>query len=351
MDESGNKIFLTFLMVIWLLLFSIVHLSAAPDSCAAIPLPTGQHIFEYPSLAFPVANMHPVQARPLGIGSAAEGGDTLRLLLSLSQCDGRIDIFIAFFFPALDMNNVYLLKPDNTFQTLSQGLVAWRPNITGPVNQALLDDIPTTILSQGTYYLAVMVTPTGNPANYYLWITSFDVVANGEMSMITPYVNESDMASINEAYSSDNSAPWGFAHGGIDLFPSGNLEPFQAVFAGVVEDVRLWPNDATRMWQVNVKISYNAEYAVYYAFEPFSTDPADGQIQLDNISVSIGQFVSQGDVIGNLYTVGEAAHVDFSLYRNGVVSCPEPYFTPEARDSIFRVLHIVWPNARMCYGN
>lgn len=51
--------------------------------------------------------------------------------------------------------------------------------------------------------------------------TSDGVTTNGgtttDISMITPYKNSSDMASINEAFSSTASAPWGFAHDGIDF--------------------------------------------------------------------------------------------------------------------------------------
>lgn len=172
---------------------------------------------------------------------------------------------------------------------------------------------------------------------------------DGDISMITPYKNSSDMASINEAFSSTASAPWGFAHDGIDFFPNGNLKPFQAVSSGVVEVVQLMQNNITSNWQVNVRIRYNSTYYVEYSFEPFSTVQSDGNTQLANILISVGQNVAQGDIIGNLYTVGSAAHVHFGLYKNGAAICPEPYFTPEARTSILNLLYVVWPGANMCY--
>lgn len=170
-----------------------------------------------------------------------------------------------------------------------------------------------------------------------------------EISMITPYVNESDMASINEAFSSDDSAPWGFEHRGIDFFPNGNLKPFRAVSSGVIDELKLWQNNVTSNWQVNVRIKYNSTYSIEYAFEPMSAVGADGETQLTNMLVSMRQVVSQGDVIGHLYTVGGGAHVDFSLFKNSVPICPESYFTQEARDSILKLIHIVWSDANMCY--
>jgi len=187
--------------------------------------------------------------------------------------------------------------------------------------------------------------------------------------LVTPYVNESDMASINEAFSSDGSmSPWGFVHDGIDLFPRGSLKPFRAACAGVVDSVQLQRNEVTSNWQVNVLIECNpyvpntegyfSPLATVYAFEPRSTVQTDGQAQLDNIIVATGQAVSQGGVIGYLYAVGEGAHVHFGTIPFGgmlargvpnIPSCPEPHFAAEAKASILNLLHVVWPGAGLCY--
>lgn len=175
---------------------------------------------------------------------------------------------------------------------------------------------------------------------------------DSDISMIIPYKSSSDMASINEAFSSTAgaaSSPWGFAHDGIDFFPNGNLKPFQAVSSGVVEVVQLMQNNISLNWQVNVRIRYNSTYYVEYGFEPMSTVQSDGNTQLANIMVSVGQTLSQGDVIGNLYAVGSGAHVHFGLYKNGVAICPEPYFISEAKTSILNLLYVVWQGANMCY--
>jgi len=172
---------------------------------------------------------------------------------------------------------------------------------------------------------------------------------DADISMITPYFNQSDMASINESFSTSNNAPWGFEHRGIDFFPNADLRPFRAVSSGVIDEVRLWQLQSTLNWQVSIRLIYNATFVVNYAFEPMTHVQADGQTQLDNIRVIGNQTVAQGDTIGFLHTAGNGAHVDFSLFQDWEPICPEPYFTPEARDSILNLLHVVWPDADMCY--
>jgi hypothetical protein len=170
---------------------------------------------------------------------------------------------------------------------------------------------------------------------------------SGDISMITPYVNETDMTRV-DPFSSSNNSPWGRAHDGIDFHATGNFKPFQAVCSGVVDDVILWQNNIN--WQVNVRIIYNSTYSVEYAFEPMTNVQSDGETQLANISVSDGQTVSQGDTIGYLCTAHEEyAHVHFGLHKNWVAICPEPYFTPEARNSILGLIHKDHPDWNMCY--
>jgi hypothetical protein len=167
------------------------------------------------------------------------------------------------------------------------------------------------------------------------------------LSMLTPYVNESDMASINEAFSTSTNAPWGFAHNGIDFMPNGDGKAFQAVASGVVQSVDLWQNGQN--WQVNVWIQHDSTSAFDYTFEPMSSLQQDGQIQRSNILVAVGQPLSPGDLIGNLHTVYDYSHVHFGLLTNYQAVCPEPYFIDQARQSILRVLYVAWPGASMCY--
>ncbi len=168
-------------------------------------------------------------------------------------------------------------------------------------------------------------------------------------SLITPYVDIADMASINEAYSESDNAPWGFRHQGVDFFPAGDLKPFRAACSGTIGEFRLWQASENSNWQINVGIDYNDTYTVSYAFETFSTDPVDGLEQLDNMLVASGQRVEQGDIIGYLHAVGGGAHIDFGLNTGGGRVSPDNYFTPEALASILELLHRTFPGASLSY--
>lgn len=168
-------------------------------------------------------------------------------------------------------------------------------------------------------------------------------------TMVTPYQYQSEMSSINEAYSETASCPWGFVHLGIDFFPRGDLAGFRAASAGIISRVEKFHNSGNGLWQVNLDLTINSKYRLGYAFEPFSSLEAQADTQLMNIMVNVGQTVAQGQALGRLLARGGGAHVHFSLYRNGTNVCPESYFTPEARDSILALLHRSYPGAFLCY--
>ena len=206
------------------------------------------------------------------------------------------------------------------------------------------DRNPSHTYDAGTYNVTLTVTDSHNCSD-----TKTEEIYIGEViSMVTPYVNETDY-SCHQGFSSTSSSPWRRAHDGIDFWATGDLKPFQAVCSGVVDWVDLWKNPLNQMWQVNVMIIFNSIYSVEYAFEPATTVQSDGALQRDNISVSENQTVSQGDIIGYLHNANADSHVHFALLESWVSICPEPYFTPEARDSILRLIHKDHPGWDMCY--
>jgi murein DD-endopeptidase MepM/ murein hydrolase activator NlpD len=174
----------------------------------------------------------------------------------------------------------------------------------------------------------------------------------GDPVMVTPYVRARDVATISAAYSSGFGNPWdGNPHPGIDFNIRENLRPFRAVFSGTIGSIELWQNDINGFWQVDVTLVFNSRYSAYYAFEPMTGARADGQTQLDNILVSVGQSVSRGDLIGNLLNSGEGAHVHWGLFddANNTDICPESFFTDAARESILNIINRDHPDWEMCY--
>lgn len=167
--------------------------------------------------------------------------------------------------------------------------------------------------------------------------------------MMTPYQHQSEMDVINEAYSETTACPWGFVHKGIDFFPAGDLATFRAASSGTIDRLERYHNPVSGTWQVNLDLKINSMYRLGYAFEPFSALEAHADTQMANMSVSVGQAVSQGQALGRLLARGGGAHVHFGLYRNNTDICPESFFTAEARDSILSILHRTFPGAALCY--
>ena len=138
-----------------------------------IPIPTNGQSFTYSSATSPVLSEDPSQAEPIGLGTVAIGGSILSITVETYQFSDPVDIYFGLYSPEIDPDNIYLLTSGGAFQKLSEGPAPWKANITGPVDESLFSDIQTSSLPIGTYYLYLLVTPTGNLSNYYLWITSF----------------------------------------------------------------------------------------------------------------------------------------------------------------------------------
>ena len=163
------------------------------------------------------------------------------------------------------------------------------------------------------------------------------------LSLVTPYASESDMREINDFFNAQyRDKPWGRIHDGLDVDPDGNLKAYQSACAGRVKKIYTFDD------QVMVMIDCDSTYTIGYNFE--SQAPNTGQDQLDNISVTLGGTVTQGEIIGYLYSAEnpEKAHVHFTLYKNAIPICPEPYFTQAARDSIMNLIAVAHQDVIMC---
>ncbi len=193
--------------------------------------------------------------------------------------------------------------------------------------------------------------------------------------LVTPYFSEAEMARITAGFSSQyNLSPWGYTNDGIDIYPQGDFARFQSACSGVVDAVQLQQLSADNTWQVEVAIAcdeyvFDPEAGGYfiplttrYVFKTMSTNPQAGQSQLDNISVSQGNSIAQGDIIGYLKADNDFSHLHFGLWQfgqakfqvfgvTGIPLCPKAHFTTQAKDSILKLLHVTWPNAEMCYQN
>lgn len=154
---------------------------------------------------------------------------------------------------------------------------------------------------------------------------------------VPPYVDQSQIAGLFWPYCDSGDCPSPLqTHDGLDFTPNEDLVPFQASAPGEVYDVALFENTGNGFWQVNVMVSCSPDnaYGLIYAFEPMTSSQTDGEWQLANIDVQIGQIVAPGDVIGRLFQGQSYAHVHFGIWENWQQTCPEPFLSTPIRTEL-----------------
>ena len=139
---------------------------------------SNQQTTSYEPTAVPVRNADPALAKPVGVGSVAEGGNTLSLQVSAGRFTGPMDISLALYVPSeegsLTPANVFMLSPSNSFEPAADGMLLWKKGVTA-VNEKILVDIPVSELYQGQYVIIMGATHSDSGKTYHNWMTSFSV--------------------------------------------------------------------------------------------------------------------------------------------------------------------------------
>jgi hypothetical protein len=136
--------------------------------------PTYGQMFSYTAGTAPQRNSSPAQAGPIGVGIIATGGDIINLTVGIGPFSEAVDIYFGLYSPVIGPE-VFILKHDNRFQVISEGLLPWRENVNADIQETLFGDIASSLLPSGTYTLYLLISPTGTLAPYYLWSTTFAV--------------------------------------------------------------------------------------------------------------------------------------------------------------------------------
>ncbi len=161
--------------IYWLL--SLLPLFFATLSHAQMPLPVGTQVYSYASAEFPVIHVNPSQAKPIGVGPVANGQDTFRLQVQLSEFTGGVDIYFAIYCAALHPTEFFLFDDKGSLKPFStNGYVKWRSDLSGSFNERPFPDLSVLILPPGTYFFYLLVSPAGSFASYFLWSTSFTII-------------------------------------------------------------------------------------------------------------------------------------------------------------------------------
>ncbi len=147
-----------------------------PGGQCAPSLPANQYSYAYTAPSSPVKSRYASDSKPLAVGSLATGGNTVTVRAGFAKRSDPVDIYMALYVPALDPN-VYIVKPDNTVHPASKGIVAWKKNVTGIIDETPFGTLATSQFPKTTYFLGILVAPAGDTSlsKYYLWATSFAI--------------------------------------------------------------------------------------------------------------------------------------------------------------------------------
>jgi hypothetical protein len=173
-----------------------------PPATATMPVPTGAQVFSYQPVDLPVVSDDPSQAKPIGVGPIATGGNTIDLRVDIGPFAGPVNVSLIAYAPAIDSEDLYFIAPGLGLKKLSDAvgeeeqaerdgrrrssderedsehslpskhfrdLVVWKKNVTS-VNEGVFT-AKITDLPSGLYPLVLAVTSPDNPDNSYRWIT------------------------------------------------------------------------------------------------------------------------------------------------------------------------------------
>ncbi|MFX1344999.1 MAG: M23 family metallopeptidase [Promethearchaeota archaeon] len=165
------------------------------------------------------------------------------------------------------------------------------------------------------------------------------------------FENETDIYTVNGAWSTTNSCPWARTHLGFDFALNNNSKVLIAA-PGQVTQIRLmdWGSETENRYMVGVEIRFNNSVYVNYGFEPWTTNLTDHEHQQRLINVSVGDWVEIGQEIGRFLNVGPGAHIHFDVIEDGVRTRLDRYYSLATYTRMMELVHMwhhEWPY--LCY--
>ncbi len=159
------------IFILFMMLLGVISAPAAHSDMAA---PTGApRVIIYDAVERAGMDNDPLKATPIGVGPVALGGTLFDIEILLERVSAAVDVY--FILASSVAPEVFFLTPQNGWQPLSAGIIAWKIGITGPLQNFLIQGASTAGLPAGNYSLYLVVAPTGSLRSYYLWETGFSI--------------------------------------------------------------------------------------------------------------------------------------------------------------------------------
>jgi hypothetical protein len=176
-----------------------------PPTGQNMPVPTSRQVFTYEPVNLPVLSSDPAQAKPVGVGPVADGGDTADINVQIGPFEGPVDVSFVIYAPALDPEDLYFLNTQGELKRLSRAveeneasrsseessssegrggrvlnkfgnLIRWKDNVTG-VDENIFTT-PVKALPSGQYTLVLVVKSSDDDDHYYRWVTNVTIPEN-----------------------------------------------------------------------------------------------------------------------------------------------------------------------------
>jgi DNA-binding beta-propeller fold protein YncE len=153
-----------------------------------LPVPIDIQFFPYYPIIIPLHSPDPSLSGPVGLGPVASGGDRLSITVGLNRFSAPVDIYGAFR-RSTSPEFINILNPDGTSFTIMTlddvlnalstgippaGVQPWMTDVTEFLSEQLFD-LSLQGIPPGIYTIYILVAPSGNLDNYYLWETYFVV--------------------------------------------------------------------------------------------------------------------------------------------------------------------------------
>ncbi len=199
-----------------------------------------------------------------------------------------------------------------------------------------------------------VVLPFTHPWIWFSTAGRYD--ASQLTTMGVPFASAGDIYAFNEGYSEDSTAPWGFIHTGID-YAFKNNSPVLATAPGIVLAISLRESNREigdiNKYHVEMAIRFSALYIVHFNFEPWTDNPAQGDLQAALIRVRVGDWVVKGQVIATFLKVSEGAHVHYTVSEGMLPPADQPptrYLSGADYLRLLDLMHGFHPAWMPCYA-
>lgn len=138
---------------------------------AALPVPSGKFFLHYAQEPVPVLGSAANEARPVGVGPVAAGGDSLTIRIALEET-GPVDVYLILVVPSL-ASEPFVFTAQGWQVVSTSGLVPWKKGFLGPLDETIVSGLPLSALPKAMYTLILGVTLPDGLDSSYVWMTQF----------------------------------------------------------------------------------------------------------------------------------------------------------------------------------